>query len=277
MAAAVKPGAKATGGSVHRHAPDDDVRSRADATPSGDQSCDVPRRGLRGHVSETVWSAFVGRGAIRHFDPQETLVQPGETSASMLILTAGRVKVTGTVERQAGLLLAVRAAGDLVGELGLGGADRTVTVRAMDRCTAYRITHRDFHKLLEKHRVYPEFADYLGEKLAETVPYQLRLEHFPPRQRVARMLLEIVALAGPEVADPLFIPCAQETIAMALGLARGAVAFHIGVMRGDGILGPGPRLVIADVAGLRAAAGVEPGESDFWRSDDRIHGRSRLE
>ena len=214
------------------------------------------KHGLQRHVSDELWSAFLAGGEITHFRPRAMLVRQGEMSPSMLVLVQGRVKVLAADENGSDQLLAIRTAGDLVGELGDGGTARTATVIAMDPCVAYRITHRKFHGLLAKHDAYIAYSDYLTDKALQNVPYQVRLRHFPPRQRIARLLLDIAALGGPELPDRMRIPCSLGTLAKALGLERGTVAVQVSSLRVDGALRPGPGLAVADMTRLRHAAGI---------------------
>jgi CRP-like cAMP-binding protein len=134
-------------------------------------------------------------------------------------------------------------------------AQRTATVVALDDCTACYLSTAEFQRFLVAERAHDALRDYLIAKLSETVPYQLQLVHFTPRQRIARLLIDVVALAGPP-SDPLWIPFTQTGIADALGLARSTVAEQIAVMRDAGVLAPGRRLVVRDLSSLTRLAGI---------------------
>jgi CRP/FNR family transcriptional regulator, cyclic AMP receptor protein len=131
-------------------------------------------------------------------------------------------------------------------------------VQAIDYSTARYLPVALFDQFLIDHHACGVFSDYLIAKLSETVPYQVQIAHFTPRQRIARLLREVVALAGPDHPDPLRVPFSQEAVASALGLARSTVARRITELRRAGVLAAGPRLVVADLKVLAQHAGVAP-------------------
>jgi CRP/FNR family cyclic AMP-dependent transcriptional regulator len=195
-----------------------------------------------------------GRG--RNYRRGQTLLHQGDRGGFVLAVTAGRVRISALAPDGGQLLHALRGAGDLVGEMGLRSeAQRTATVVALDDCTACYLSTAEFQRFLVAERAHDALRDYLIAKLSETVPYQLQLVHFTPRQRIARLLIDVVALAGPP-SDPLWIPFTQTGIADALGLARSTVAEQIAVMRDAGVLAPGRRLVVRDLSSLTRLAGI---------------------
>ncbi|HWC82374.1 MAG TPA: Crp/Fnr family transcriptional regulator [Pseudonocardiaceae bacterium] len=214
-------------------------------------------RGFRALLGEPRWRALVESGTARRFRAGEFLVRQGDPGGFLLVLAEGRVIVNARDAAGAELLLALRAHGDLIGEMAMRDtAARTATVTALDDCTAWRLSDESFRRFLAAHDAQGEYSDYLVGKLSETVPYQMRLVHFSARQRVARLLLEVVALAGPGEPSPRRVPFSQEAVAGSLGLARSTVAEQIAALRADGALTPGPRLVVADAKALTRHAGV---------------------
>lgn len=172
-------------------------------------------------------------------------MRQGYAGEYLLALTSGRVQVLRSEQGgEQRLLVALRAAGDLVGEMAShgGGGLRSATVVALDDCYAQYLTVAAFDRLPAARKL----TDYVVLKLSESVPYRVQLVHFKPPQRIARLLAELVALAGPELADPMLIPLSQEQIATALGVARSSVSAFVAELRRDGVLGAGPRLVVAD-------------------------------
>jgi CRP/FNR family cyclic AMP-dependent transcriptional regulator len=106
------------------------------------------------------------------------------------------VQVAALNEDGTQLLQALRGAGDLVGEMAMrDGAERSATVVALDRCTVRYFSVELLRHFLTSAGAHGAFTDYLIAKLSETVHYQLQLVHFSPRQRVARLLLDVIALA----------------------------------------------------------------------------------
>jgi CRP/FNR family transcriptional regulator, cyclic AMP receptor protein len=205
----------------------------------------VPRGGFRALVSDEEWAALLAAGHPRQYPRGKELVRQGFSGDYLLALTHGRVQV---LRSEAGgeqnLLVALRAGGDLIGEMAAhgGGGVRSATVVALDDCRAHTVSVEAFDRLPAARKL----TDYVVLKLSESVPFRVQLVHFKPQQRIARLLAELVALAGPELTDPRLIPLSQEQIATALGVARSSVSSFVADLRRDGVLGPGPRLTVAD-------------------------------
>ena len=204
----------------------------------------MPQGGFRALISDEEWAALVAAGHPRQYPRGTELMRQGYAGDHLLALTGGRVQVLRSEQGgEQRLLVALRAAGDLVGEMAAhGGGLRNATVVALDDCYAQQLTVAAFDRLTAARKL----TDYVVLKLSESMPLRVQLAHFKPPQRIARLLAELVALAGPELADPMLIPLSQEQIAVALGLARSSVSAFIAETRRNDVLGPGPRLTIAD-------------------------------
>lgn len=207
-------------------------------------------------LGEQRWAVLAGIGTPRSYRPGAFALQQGEKGGFLLALTSGRVKVLASERDGSEVLLSLRGAGDLVGEMAAKrDSRRTATVQALDHCTTLFLPRADFDRFLLEQEVHAEFADYLVAKLSETVPYQLHQVHFSPRQRLARLLLEVVRLADASHPNRWQVPFSQGGLASALGLARSTVAEQLGALRSNGVLGPGPRIAVADVRALADLAG----------------------
>ncbi|MCP2260967.1 cAMP-binding domain of CRP or a regulatory subunit of cAMP-dependent protein kinases [Streptoalloteichus tenebrarius] len=216
-----------------------------------------PRRGFHALLGDSRWHALLRAGFPHTFSPGSTLVRQGDEGGFVWALASGRVAVLARQEDGAQLLVSLRGAGDLLGEMAVRPSSRrTATVEAIDRCVAHRVPAETFHRFLEEHDAQGGFSDYLVAKLSETVPYQVQLVHFTPLQRVARLLLEVVALADATAVDRFRVPFSQEAVAAALGLARSTVAEQIARLRREGALASGRRLVVSDSRRLAHHSGI---------------------
>lgn len=205
----------------------------------------MPRGGFRALVGDEQWAALLAAGHPRQFPRGTALVRQGLSGDYLFALTHGRVQVQRSeAGGEQNLLVALRAAGDLIGEMAAhgGGGVRSATVVALDDCEAHTVSVEAFDRLPAARKL----TDYVVLKLSESVPFRVQLVHFKPQQRIARLLAELIALAGDELADPTLIPLSQEQIAAALGVARSSVSAFIADLRREGVLGPGPRLFVAD-------------------------------
>ncbi|MEV6609728.1 Crp/Fnr family transcriptional regulator [Kutzneria sp. NPDC051319] len=207
----------------------------------------MPVGGFRTLLSDEQWSALLDAGIPRGYRPGDELVRQGDPGGFVLVLRTGRVQVLRTEADGSRLLLEVRAAGDLIGEMAARGSGvRNATVVAVDQCHAQRVPVAAFDRLAAAALL----PDYIVSKINQHLPVRVQLAHFTPPQKVARLLAELIALAGPELADPRLIPLSQQEIADALGLSRSSVAAVVADLRRDAVLGPGPRLTVLDRDGL---------------------------
>lgn len=196
-------------------------------------------------------------GVKREYQPGTCLFRQGDPGSAVLALVSGRVKVLGTEPDGGQLLITLRGAGDLIGEVAARRLSRrTATVETIDHCTTRVLSVDEFNAFLNRHDGHSVLTDYVVTKLSQTVPYQVELVHFGPERKIARLLLEVVALADRSSANPDRIPFSQQEVADALGMARSTVALHLHRLREIGALHAGPRLVVSDLDTLRTCAGV---------------------
>jgi CRP-like cAMP-binding protein len=203
-------------------------------------------------ASTTVWRALLAAGQLRSFAPGRTILRQGDPGGFLLALESGRVKLLASAEDGAQLLLTVRGAGHLLGELA-GDSDgrRTASVEAIDRCTARYFALADFERLLAAHNLQTVFRQYVAGKSHQAVARQIDLAHRPAVRRIARLLLDVVRQAPAGSIDSHRVPFTQEELAASLGMARSTVAEQLTKLRRSGALGPGPQLQVADLDRLR--------------------------
>ncbi|MCA1184975.1 MULTISPECIES: Crp/Fnr family transcriptional regulator [unclassified Saccharopolyspora] len=214
--------------------------------------------GFRALLGDRRWAALVGSGVRRNHRAGEYLLRQNDRGGHLFALISGRVKVLAGLDGSQ-VLLSLRGAGDLVGEMAArGNSRRMASVQALDACTSCVLKRAEFDRFLHDHGAHGLLSDYLVGKLSETVPYQVQQFHFGPLQRVARLCFEVHSLADARQPDRARIPFSQEALAQALGMARSTVAEQIAVLRSSGALGPGPRLVVDDEHALAAQAGAVP-------------------
>ncbi len=206
-------------------------------------------------VDERAWRELTELGPSRLYRRRAVLVRQDELGEEVFVVASGRITVHHLGEDGTQGLVAMRGRGDLVGELGLfkapGRHTRSATVTALDDCHAHRVPLAAFRRFCEERALTFTVGEYMTSKLSESVGFRRQLIHFRAEQRIARLIQRALALAGPEVADPLRVPFSQQELADALGLSRSKVAEVVRDLRAEGILGPGPHVVVADPVRFR--------------------------
>jgi len=188
------------------------------------------------------WSALAGdaadeltrRAIHRRFRSGQTLLHRGGAPDRVLVLLAGRVKITAITAHGREVVLAFRGPGELVGELGaLDGAPRSATVEAVERGEALSVSVDTFRSFLAE---YPSASlallEMLSRRLRDADAKRIEFSEFTTIQRVAARLLEYARLFGREEADGCIgVPLAQEELAGAAGASIESVGRALQTMR----------------------------------------------
>ncbi|MFJ8489019.1 Crp/Fnr family transcriptional regulator [Streptomyces sp. NPDC094038] len=157
-----------------------------------------PARSLLGLLSPPARQDLLGLGTRARFETDAVLLREGMNDQHVLLLLSGFAKVTATVENGESSLLAVRAAGDTVGEMALlTGSPRSATVTACGPLTARVLPSRALRELLMRR---PEVSMGLTALVADRLRWanQRRLDFhgYPAKVRLARLLVELAASYG---------------------------------------------------------------------------------
>lgn len=207
--------------------------------------------GLGGEMPPEAWRSLLIHGAPRRFAHGEALLRQGDPGQYILALIHGLVKVTRTEADGRELVLAVRAPGEILGEIAyLDGHGRSATVTAVGACLAYIVPGDRFRRIIGDFGLGAVVFRHVTSRLREGEEIRSELTSLPPRRRIARVLLR-------------FSPggcCAlsQADIAKAVGLSRSSVAGELAWLRDQRLLATGRgRVTITDRERL---AGIADGE-----------------
>lgn len=198
-------------------------------------------------------------GTRRAFAAGSVLLRQGELSAHVYLLLGGVVKVTATTAEGGFALLAIRAAGDLVGELaGLDGQPRSATVTAAGSVAARVITQSVFNDFLNRHaEVGVAVSRSVAGKLRRATRWRIDFGGCEVRVRLARVLVELAAAYGERIPAGIRIgvPLTQPELAALVGAAEPTVHQALAIFRRSGVIGTGYRsTTVLDLPALRAAA-----------------------
>jgi CRP/FNR family cyclic AMP-dependent transcriptional regulator len=164
---------------------------------------------------------FMRRGHVRSFRKNTIVVQEGDAADTLYLVVEGELLVY--VDDESGRVMELRrlGPGECFGELMLGSAVRTASVRALSACKLCLVRRFDFERIIEEQ---PAVAFQLIQSLIErvkTLTDNVRsLALMDVYGRVARLLLESASeVDGKQVIEGL----TQQRIADSVGASRSMV------------------------------------------------------
>ena len=110
--------------------------------------------------------ALAPHGITRTFPRNAVVVNEGDTTDSLYVVIAGRVKAFAAEEDGKEMVLNIIGAGDYFGELVLDGEARSASIMTLEPCRLFVIPRGDIESLLDRN---PAFARDLIGKLIGTV------------------------------------------------------------------------------------------------------------
>jgi CRP/FNR family transcriptional regulator, cyclic AMP receptor protein len=203
--------------------------------------------------------ALLALGVQRPIAPRTAVLHEGDEAHEVLVLLEGSVKVTRLSPDGREVVVGVRTASQLVGEVAtVDGHRRSASVWTLEPCQVHRIPGADFLDLLG-HR--PAMAMALIEALCARLRESTdQVLEFGTQDALARVSRRLVELAPPGAAldtTEVELGISQQELAARCGLSREAVVKALRVLRTVGwIEQDGRRLVLLDVPALRERCGL---------------------
>ncbi|MFI6366755.1 Crp/Fnr family transcriptional regulator [Nocardia sp. NPDC050630] len=167
-------------------------------------------------------------GIRRQWPAGSLLLREGELSDHVVVIEAGRVKVSSSASSGKQVLLAVRGPGDLLGEFSaIDGRARSATVTALSPVTAIVVPGKVFRALLiNDGKATFSLLRMVVSRLREADLQRLDYGAYTVSERLARLLLDYAGRYGQTDDDRVVItlPLSQTELAHATGASREAVA-----------------------------------------------------
>lgn len=174
--------------------------------------------------SPSDWATLIESGIRRSYLPGQFLLRQGEEGSWVVALVKGRARITYSAASGSEILLAVRGPGDLLGEFGYGDREpRSASAVAIDHCIGSLVTDTRFSAWVATREVHRSLDRYILAKTREAAEVTWRLSRSRPAQRLAALLVAVVAAGRTQPPDPAIIPMSQDEIARGLGLARSSI------------------------------------------------------
>ncbi len=219
-----------------------------------------PARTLVANLEVDARKALLAAGARRQFGPGDRLLREGEVSRHAYVILEGIVKVTVDSPDGRTALLAVRVAGDVVGEIAcMSGESRNATVTAAGPVLVLVIGHLELTRLVE---MQPEIGRLLivavGAKLNWSNQRRLDSGAASVSIRVARVLADLAEHYGRAERDSvkLGFGLTQPELAALIGVSEPAVHRALTGLRHSQVLSTAYRsITIHDLTELRRLAG----------------------
>ncbi|MFC4591226.1 Crp/Fnr family transcriptional regulator [Sphaerisporangium corydalis] len=221
-----------------------------------------PKNCYLGALPHPSRDALLRLGRVRAYDHGEFLILQGDPGGVVYLLLTGRVNVIATVENGSESLLAIRYAGDVVGEMAMVGVmPRTASVAARVMTDALVVSDDVFLRFIEGH---PEAARALtatsAERLRQANVFRADLAGYEVDRRLARALLYQLQRCPTRSNGCWTTDLLQAELAMLIGAKEGTVQKAISAMKGL-IASRRGRVVITDVVGLARFAEIDPPEA----------------
>ncbi|MET7679099.1 Crp/Fnr family transcriptional regulator [Streptomyces sp. NPDC005423] len=218
-----------------------------------------------GRLRSTTRAELLGQGTPISYPPHRPLLQQGDESRHVLLITSGVVKVVASSESGYDMLLAVRIAGDLVGEMAaFEERPRSGTVVACGDVTAQIIQVRTLENFLSRH---PDAMRAILHMLCARLRWANRrridFRAYDSLTRLARVLAELSQAYAPATRDgdgtrcDLGVTLTQGELASLAGLALNTAEKSLASLTAMGLVERSYRsITICDVPKLLEFAKV---------------------
>ncbi len=203
---------------------------------------------------------LASRGVRRRYRSGEVLFVEGDISDRVFLVGDGAVKVTCRSPDGQDVLLAIRTAGDILGELSsLDHSPRSASATALEPVEAIVVGARDLDRALaESPEAARELLSILATRLRDADRKRVEFATLDTLGRVAVRLLELCECFGSSTSDGVLIslPISQEELASWCGASREATVKALRTLRELGRVTTGRnKLVVHDLPALRRHAG----------------------
>jgi CRP/FNR family transcriptional regulator, cyclic AMP receptor protein len=196
-------------------------------------------------------------GRARQYNTGDALLHQGDPSDYVVIIIDGFVKISAVTEDGAESLLAIRAAGDVIGELAaIDGLPRSATARAADAVIARFVTKPELDRCLRSHPdIARAFNQAVGAKLRLATQRRVDFRR-DTKTRLAQVLVDLYhGSPGRRVEGKISVLVTQSELAGLIGASEPSVHKALRALRDVQAIGTGyGRLVIRDIATVRQVA-----------------------
>jgi CRP-like cAMP-binding protein len=202
------------------------------------------------------WAALQTRGQRRKIPRDAVLMYEGEPGDRVLVLLAGRVKVTSTGDDGQETLLSIRGPGEILGELSfLDDQPRLSTVTTLEPAEILAVPSGEFGRYLDQRpRIALVILRMLSARFRDASRKRVQFRELDTVGRLAARLVELSERYGEVTSEGTIIslPLTQEELGSWTGASHAGVDKALQTLRGLGwIETQRKRIVVRDIDALR--------------------------
>ena len=210
-------------------------------------------------IGELLWSGLRDLAPRRVRPARSVLLRQGDPGTHVILLDSGSTLITLTGGKGERTLLAVRGAGELLGELAvLDSQPRTASVIAAETCCVHIIPAPEFLAFVDEHALLAPLLRHAIARVREAEAVRLEMATSPVAVRLASALSRLLQAASGRGGDYV-VRLTQIELSQMIGASRNAVGSALRPWREQGWLvteGAGG-LVIRDMASIRSHADAQ--------------------
>jgi CRP-like cAMP-binding protein len=214
----------------------------------------LKRNTFLGRLPDTVLDALLRRGQLKRYSRGEAIYRRGDRGDSLMVLIAGRIKLTNISAGAREVVLHFVGVGEILGEIAaLDGKERAANAVALEESEVFIIHTRDLLPILIAHpNAMLEIIRALCEK-ARAGTLLLEDRTLAMRARTAKGLLRLAQQHGRRRKDGVYLQLtlSHEELGHYLGLSRANVSRELGWLKEANVIRVGrTQIVITDERGL---------------------------
>ncbi|MFE2348615.1 Crp/Fnr family transcriptional regulator [Kitasatospora cineracea] len=207
-------------------------------------------------IGGQLWSKLRSLAPERSRPARSVLLRQGDPGTQVILLSSGSTLVTLTGAGGERTLLAVRGAGELLGELAvLDDQPRSASVIAAEPCRVHLIPGTDFIRFVNENNLTTPLLRHAIARVREAEAVRLEMATSPVPVRLAAALGRLVRAASRNGAETL-VRLTQTELSQLIGASRNGVGSALKPWRERGWLGTEASggLVIRNMPAIEADA-----------------------
>ncbi|KAF2775104.1 Crp/FNR family transcriptional regulator [Streptomyces sp. OM5714] len=185
-------------------------------------------------IGRPLWKSLRALAPPRLRPARSVLLRQGDPATHVILLESGSVLVTLTGPEGESALLAIRGAGELLGELAvLDDKPRSATVVAAEECRVHIVPAPEFLAFVERHGLLTPMLRHAITRVRESETVRFELATASVSVRLASALARLVEAASAPAVERV-VRLTQAELSQMIGASRNAVGMALKPWREQG-------------------------------------------